>query len=161
MRVPVLQNINSDPSAPVRMQTNSVHTDGHVYTATYAGKPTHTGIFIQSYTHGDTHTHSSQSRDRCDCSDNRNRTTSGLTVRYVDVSRECSPLYPKHIALSTHTGQRRNANVWCMCARTGVGAVLYQFSFNSQPGQSVHIPHTHTSPRSCESDRQRRDPFSL
>ncbi len=126
MRVPVLQNINSDPSAPVRMQTNSVHTDRHVYTATCAGKPTHTDIFMQSYTHGDTHTHSSQSRDRCDCSDNRNRTTSGLTVRYV--SRECSPLYRKHIALSAHKGQRRSSQcVMYVCAfgcRCGALSVL-------------------------------------
>lgn len=32
------------------MQTNSVHTDRHMYTATYAGKLTHTDIFIHTET---------------------------------------------------------------------------------------------------------------
>lgn len=54
MRVPVLQNINWDPSAPAGMQTNSAHTGRHIYTATWAGKVTHTDIFRHSYTHEDT-----------------------------------------------------------------------------------------------------------
>lgn len=112
MGVPVLQNINWDPSAPLSMQTNSVHTDRHIYTASYAGKLTHTDVFIHSYTHGDTHTCCSQSWDRCDCSDNRNWATSGLTVRYVDVSRECSPLVPQ-MHHSLHLKTAKDAVWWC------------------------------------------------
>lgn len=132
MRVPVLQNINWDPSAPEGMHTNSVHTDRHIYTAAYAGKDRHADVFRHSYTHGDTHTQWSQSRDRCDCSDHRNRTTSGLTVRYVAVSLRCTPLYPKHTADASPA--------WRVCVcRCDALSISFQFA-----AWKCYIPHTHT-----------------
>lgn len=101
MRVPELQNINSNPSARAKMQTNSLHT------------ATHMGPYLYSRRHP--HTHWTQSQDRCDHSDGRNWATSGLTVRYVDVSRGCSPLHPEHGALLTPTGRRCGVNVLRIC----------------------------------------------
>lgn len=140
MGVPVLQNINWDPSAPLSMQTNSVHTDRHIYTALYAGKLTHTDVFIHSYTHGDTHTCCSQSWDRCDCSDNRNWATSGLTVRYVDVSRECSPSVPQ-MCLSLHPHRLKTLHQCVACVRDG--AMLWSVFFQFSTWSKDCIPYTH------------------
>lgn len=133
MRVPVLQNINWDPSAPAWMQTNSVHTDRHIYKATCAGKVTHTDVFRHSYTHEDTRTQWSQSRDRCDCSDHRNRTTSGLTVKVCGCFPHVRPSIPQ-------TYCRCFTSVLCMC----VAATLCQFSstFSARKVlQYAHAPH--------------------
>lgn len=134
MGVPVLQNINWDPSAPLSMQTNSVHTDRCIYTASYAGKLTHTGVFIHSYTHWDIHTCCSQSWDTCDCSDNRSWATSGLTVRCVDC-------FPGAAPPSTHTGWRRCTQCCCTCAWWCHALISFLSPLN--PVKAPHWPSTH------------------
>lgn len=153
----MLQNINWDPSAPVRMQTNSIYTDGGIYTATYAGKLTHTDIFIHSYTQGDTHIHWWQGPDRCDCSDNRNRATSGLTVIYI--CRYIPGVVPGNtltVLLFPPTKTKDTAPMCCMCVNVLVGTMLSQFSSSSRPGQSVTF-----LTAKLRVWPKRRDPFSL